>query len=291
MTKAKAKAATKPRRATKAFTAANQNKQPAQVAVIRLRGVVAPLDEGEGPFISWDKYRDTIIKAFDCKETAAVVLDMECPGGSVAETELLASEIRRQADRTKKLVYAFARGSMASGGYWIACAADMIFALPTSSVGSIGVRMDIVNESKRDKMKGYQYVTLTAGQNKNELDTHKPFKPAELARAREELKYLHNEFITWVAARRGEALKGTAESWATGECWFGRQALEKGLVDGVGHMMDILPKLLNRPVVLKEFSEDKSREETLRKLTDLLEQEAAAASARKPKKNVRRLTP
>jgi len=116
------------------------------VSVIDLKGAIMPGGGGGGPLgggsavINHDKLREAIDKAFAPPGLIAVALDINCPGGSPAQSEMIANHIRARAIERGVPVYAFAQDVAASGGYWLACAADKIYAQGrTSIVGSIGV--------------------------------------------------------------------------------------------------------------------------------------------------------
>jgi ClpP class serine protease len=127
----------------------------------------------------------------------------------------------------------------ASGGYWLACAADEIFACPTSLVGSIGVISGGFGLTGLIERFGIERRLHTAGENKARLDPFQPEKPEDVEWLLGMQGELHQLFIEWVRARRGSALDESAELF-TGEVWTGRRALELGLIDGIGTAHDVL---------------------------------------------------
>ena len=132
-----------------------------------------------------------------------VILDIESPGGSPVQSDLIASLIRRRAEEQKLRVHAVIREVGASGGYWLACAADEIHANPMSIVGSIGVRGGGFGFPDMLARFGVERRLYTAGSNKARLDPFSPEKPEDVAFVQELLDALHERFKGWVRTRRG----------------------------------------------------------------------------------------
>lgn len=227
--------------------------EPVEVAVIALHGGITREPDEPGAYISWDTHRDAIAAAFACESAQAVVLDIDCPGGSPAETYLLAHEIKRQAALHNKPIYAFVRSIAASGGYWLASTADEIYALPVSEIGSIGVVNEGFGYHRQMKKNGVERRVFTAGKNKVTLDPYQRLKPQHVKAVQSELKDLHKEFIKAVKDYRGDRLDTSDKKIMTGAVWMGRKALKRGLIDGLGDMADILPKLMESPVIFTRF--------------------------------------
>ena len=136
-------------------------------------------------------------------------------------------------------VLAFCEDVAASGGYWLACAADEIYAHPTSLVGSIGVISQGFGLDGLIERFGVQRRLYTAGTSKSRLDPFLPEKPEDVEWLRGLQDELHEMFRRWVTDRRGDRLKGGDELF-TGEVWTGARALEMGLIDGLGTPRGVL---------------------------------------------------
>ncbi len=204
------------------------------VSLIRLHGVItaasAPLPRS---VINAAAVEKTLERAFAPEGLAAVALLVNSPGGSPTQSALVADRIRQLADETKVPVLAFCEDVVASGGYWLACAADEIYAHATSLVGSIGVISQGFGLDGLIERFGVQRRLYTAGTSKSRLDPFLPEKQEDVRWLRGLQDELHGLFRGWVAERRGDRLRGGDELF-TGEVWTGARALELGLVDGLG---------------------------------------------------------
>jgi signal peptide peptidase SppA len=179
----------------------------------------------------------TLERAFAPDGLAAVALLVNSPGGSPTQSALVADRIRGLAKEHDVPVLAFCEDVAASGGYWLACAADEIYAHPTSLVGSIGVISQGFGLDGLIERFGVQRRLYTAGESKSRLDPFLPEKPEDVEWLRNLQDQLHEMFRDWVTARRGDRLKGDL---FTGEVWTGARALEIGLVDGLGTARGVL---------------------------------------------------
>ena len=164
---------------------------------------------------------------------AAVALLVNSPGGSPTQSALVADRIRGLADEHDVPVLAFCEDVAASGGYWLACAADEIYAHPTSIVGSIGVISQSFGLEGLLQRIGVERRLYTAGEAKSRLDPFLPEKPEDVVWLRGLQDQLHEMFRDWVVARRGDRLASDVELF-NGEVWTGARAAELGLVDGLG---------------------------------------------------------
>lgn len=211
------------------------------VTTVDFRGVIVGSTLPRPGSITIDQATKWIVQAFNpSQRQKAVALCIDCPGGSPATTELLHRSIRHYADKTKLPVYAFAEGTAASGGYWLMCAADEVYALNTSLVGSMGVLMSGWGATEAIKKLGIERRLLTAGKLKGLMDPFKEMAPEDEAVTRELLGDLHSSFQQVVLAARQGKLKGRQEDLFSGRVWTGRQAVELGLVDGVGDMRTVM---------------------------------------------------
>ena len=187
-----------------------------------------------------DSVGDQLVKAFEAPNVVAVALRINSPGGSPVQSSRIYTAIRELAAEKKVPVYAFTEDVAASGGYYIACAADKIYADDSSIVGSVGVVGGTFGITGVLERWGLERRKYTAGARKQEIDPTLPEDPAAVARLQTVLDDIHAAFKDAVLATRGDALtaKGTdPESVFTGEIFTGRQAAALGLVDGTGASM------------------------------------------------------
>jgi signal peptide peptidase SppA len=169
-------------------------------------------------------------------EGGTLLLDIESPGGSPVQSDLIAARIRRQAEEKKVRVVAVIGEVGASGGYWLACAADEIVANPMSVVGSIGVIGGGFGVGTALARLGLQRRRYTAGRNKARLDPFAPEKPEDVAFVHDLLAQLHERFKAWVRARRGNKLPQDEEKVFDGGWMLGERALALGLIDRLGDL-------------------------------------------------------
>jgi signal peptide peptidase SppA len=177
-----------------------------------------------------------LTRAFGYDRLRAVVLLINSPGGSPTQSALVADRIRGLADLKHVPVLAFCEDVAASGGYWLACAADEIVAHPTSLVGSIGVVSQGFGLHGLLERFGVERRLYTAGANKSRLDPFLPEREDDVVWLRSMQTELHGMFRDWVCSRRGDRLVTGQQDLFTGEVWSGRRALELGLVDRLGTM-------------------------------------------------------
>lgn len=207
-------------------------KSPPLVAVLRLEGSI-----GTGPRgLSDASMAPLIERAFRRGKPAAVALQINSPGGSPVQSSLIASRIRRLAEETETPVYAFVEDLAASGGYWLAAAADEILIDRASILGSIGVIAATFGFPGAMEKIGVERRVHTAGKAKSFLDPFRPEKPEDVARLTDLLEQMHTVFKAHVTDRRGARLP-QGEDLFTGEVWIGQAAIDKGLADGIGHLV------------------------------------------------------
>jgi signal peptide peptidase SppA len=210
------------------------------VAVVKLHGVItpspSPLARGA---INLTAVESALTRAFGHDRLKAVALLINSPGGAPTQSGLVAERIRQLADEKGVPVLAFCEDVAASGGYWLACAADEIFAHRTSMVGSIGVISGGFGFTGLLERFGIERRLHTAGANKSRLDPFSPEKPEDVEWLKKMHTQLHDLFVSWVKERRGERLTGT-EDLFTGDVWLGAKAAELGLIDGLGSLRQII---------------------------------------------------
>jgi signal peptide peptidase SppA len=224
------------------------------VSVVRLDGVigdVGPLRRG----LTLAHLAPVLERAFVPKEQAAVALVVNSPGGSPVQSSLIGKRIRDLAAEKKVPVLAFCEDVAASGGYWLACAADEIFADESSIVGSIGVVYSGFGLHEFIQRHGVERRLHTAGDRKVLLDPFSPEREDGVAHLKAIQAEIHDSFKAMVRARRGDRLKGPEEELFSGAFWAGRRALEHGLVDGIGDLRGVLRARYGDKVRLRVVAE------------------------------------
>jgi len=206
------------------------------VPVVRLSGVIAAGGMLGNRGLSIETAAPLLKRAFDMRGIKAVALAINSPGGSPVQSALIGQRIRLLADEKGLQVIAFVEDVAASGGYWLACAADEIVADASSIVGSIGVISAGFGFQDLLARWGIERRLHTSGERKSMLDPFRPEKPEDLERLRRLQAEIHDGFKDWVRTRRAARLKGDDATLFSGEFWTGRRGLELGLVDGLGEL-------------------------------------------------------
>lgn len=221
---------------------------PPLVNVVRLTGLIG----GGGRLAAGmtdAALAPVIERAFRRGRPKAVALVVNSPGGSPVQSSLIAARIRRLAGERQLRVHAFVEDVAASGGYWLATAADDIFIDATSIVGSIGVVSAGFGLAGLIEKAGVERRLHTAGRSKSLLDPFLPEKAEDVARLKALIEPMHATFIAHVRARRGARLADHPDLFA-GEVFVGQRAVELGLADGIGHLVPRLKQLYGERVVL-----------------------------------------
>lgn len=227
-------------------------------ALIDISGVI-----DDGGKADADDIATSLNEAFKDKNTQGIILRINSPGGSPVQSAYVYDEITRLRHKHPTIkVYAVCVDICASGAYYMAAAADEIYANQSSIVGSIGVLMDGFGFVDTLQKVGVQRRLITAGQHKGFLDPFSPLKPEDQQFAQKMLANVHQQFINSVKAGRGKRIKETPETFS-GLAWDGMQAKELGLIDGFGsagfvareiiqndHIMDFTVK----PNYLEQFA-------------------------------------
>lgn len=229
-------------------------KSPPLVSVIRLQGMIAA--QSRGATLNDAGLAGMIQKAFTKGKPTAVALVINSPGGSPSQSSLIASRIRRLAEEKDVKVYAFVEDVAASGGYYIACAADEIWVDRHSIIGSIGVISAGFGLDQFIERHGIERRVYTAGKSKSLLDPFRPENPEDVVRLKEIQEHIHTAFIDHVKARRGDKLNTESELF-DGSVWVGGQAIDTGLVDGVGHLVPKMKEIFGKDVVLRPYQQRK----------------------------------
>jgi protease-4 len=183
---------------------------------------------------SADNVTNALQSAFKDKNTQGVILRVNSPGGSPVQAGIIYDEIRRLRDLYPDIpMYAVVEDICASGGYYIASAADKIYVDKASLIGSIGVLMDGFGFVDTMQKLGVERRVFTSGENKAFLDPFSPLQPRQVAQAKELLGEIHQQFIEVVRKGRGKRLQESSELFS-GLVWTGAKSVELGLTDGLG---------------------------------------------------------
>jgi protease-4 len=199
-------------------------------ALVKLEGVIAP-----GEKAAADTVVEGLRDAFEDDNTKAVILKINSPGGSPVQSSDMYKEIVRLREKYPDIpLYAVVSDICASGGYYVAAAADRIYVNESSIVGSIGVLMNGFGFVEAMEDLGIERRLMTAGQHKGILDPFSPMSAFDREHTRELLDDLHAIFVDAVKTGRGERLRGADEVLFSGLFWSGRESIELGLADEIG---------------------------------------------------------
>lgn len=230
---------------------------PPVISVIRLTGVIGHVG-GFRKGLSLTSLASTIHHAFEAKRVKAVALSINSPGGSPVQSSLIAKRIRQKAAEKNIPVIAFVEDVAASGGYWLACAADEIIADPSSIVGSVGVVTAGFGFQDAIARLGIERRVHTQGTRKAMLDPFRPEDPDDIKRLLSLQADMHSAFKDLVRERRGGRLKGSEDDLFNGDIWSGKSALDLGLIDGLGDLRSTCRDRYGERVRFKVMGERKS---------------------------------
>jgi protease-4 len=229
-------------------------------ALVELKGLIA-----EGTDADAEEINGLLQSAFEDKNTKGVILEINSPGGTPVQAKAIYDEILRLREKYPETkLYAVVTDLCASGGYYVASAAEEIYASEASIVGSIGVRMDGFGFQKVMEKLGVERRTLTAGENKALLDPFAPQNPEQQAHLQGMLDQVHQLFINDVKAGRGDRLK-ESDALFSGLIWSGEASLNLGLIDGYGSTDSVARELIGeenvvsfspRQTLLEQLTED-----------------------------------
>ena len=198
-------------------------------------------------------------KLFSDKKAPAVALIINSPGGSPTQSSLIAEKIINLAKEKNKKVYAFVEDVAASGGYWLACAADEIYLDLNSIVGSIGVISPGFGFVDLIKKIGVERRVYTSGKSKSFLDPFKEEKKEDIDRLKSIQELIHENFIEYVKSRRGSKLLSYAEDEIfSGLFWVGKKGVDLGLADGIGSINQIIREKYGNKAKIKIIDQKKS---------------------------------
>jgi len=221
------------------------------VSVLRLSGTIAA--GGRGAALNDTILAPMIERAFRRGKPAGIALVINSPGGSPVQSSLIGARIRRLADEKDIPIYAFVEDVAASGGYWLASAADEIWVDPSSVIGSIGVISSNFGFHELIGKYGIERRVHTAGKSKSMMDSFQPEKPADVKKLKSILEQIHQTFITQIKDRRGEKLSKERDLF-TGDIWVGQQGVDVGLADGIGHLVPKMKEVFGEKVRLVPYT-------------------------------------
>ena len=238
-------------------------KRAPRVPLVRLTGMISADSSALRRGLSLAASAPLLEQAFSMPRAKAVALAINSPGGSPVQSSLIAARIRELAAEKELPVLAFVEDVAASGGYWLASAADEIYADKASIIGSIGVISAGFGFTEAIAKLGVERRVYTAGENKSILDPFKPEDPADVARLDDILNGLHGIFRGQVESRRGAKLKAGDPDLFSGAFWTAEAALERGLIDGIGHFRPLLRERFGEKVRIVPI---KAKQPLLRRL-------------------------
>ena len=229
-------------------------------ALVDLQGVIA-----HGNQASADNVVAGLRAAFENDSTAGVILRINSPGGSPVQAGYINDEILRLREKYPKIpLYAVIEDICASGGYYVAAAADKIYADKASIVGSIGVRMDSFGFVDAMNKLGIERRLLTAGANKGFLDPFSKLEPAHVEHIHKLLAEVHQQFINTVLKKRRDKLSKDPDLFS-GLVWTGERGLELGLIDEFGSSAGVARDVIGAEKIVDFTPRDYSIEGLLKR--------------------------
>lgn len=234
-----------------------EQKKPV-VPVLRLSGVITPRINPYGESISYEGLSKQIERAFTTYGAKAVAITVNSPGGAAVQSAMIAGRIRELAQEHDLPVYTFIEDVAASGGYWLACAGDKIYAWESSIVGSIGVISAGFGLNRFIAEHKIERRVYTAGKNKSFNDPFMPEDKDDVARLKTLQQDIHENFKNWVRERRGDTLKTRSKGLFEGEFWAGEKAAEIGLIDGIGSLRRVMRDEFGDDTVFKKIDVSRS---------------------------------
>lgn len=223
------------------------------IPVVQLHGAIMSGGSRFRPALNLASVGPLLEKAFKLKDSPAVALTINSPGGSPVQSRMIYQRIRTLAEEHNKTVLVFVEDVAASGGYMIAIAGDEIIADPTSIVGSIGVVSGGFGFPELLKKLGVERRVYTAGENKVMLDPFQPEKASDIEYLKTLQLDIHDVFITMVKERRGIRLVDDAQVFS-GLFWTGRKSFELGLIDGLGSLRETIKARYGKTAKLELIS-------------------------------------
>lgn len=223
------------------------------IPVVQLHGAIMSGGSRFRPALNLASVGPQLERAFKLKDSPAVALTINSPGGSPVQSRMIYQRIRTLAEEHNKTVLVFVEDVAASGGYMIAVAGDEIIADPTSIVGSIGVVSGGFGFPELLKKLGVERRVYTAGENKVMLDPFQPEKASDIEYLKTIQLDIHDVFIDMVKQRRGIRLVDD-ETVFSGLFWTGRKSFELGLIDGLGSLRETIKARYGKTAKLELMS-------------------------------------
>jgi protease-4 len=237
-------------------------------ALVEVKGLIAP-----GTDSSADKVTLALQTAFKDKNTQGVIMRINSPGGSPVQAQSIFDEVKRLRQKYPNTpLYAVVEDLCASGGYYVAAAADKIYVAKGSLIGSIGVRMDNFGVTGLMEKIGVERRLLTAGENKAMLDPFLPVDEKQKEYALQMIQEVHKQFIGDVREGRGKRLKENPDLF-TGLIWSGAKSVELGLTDAFGGLDFVAREIIKAEDIVDFTQKDNIAEKFARRFG------AGAASA------------
>jgi signal peptide peptidase SppA len=224
-------------------------KQKPLISVLRLQGVIGKVGPGRSG-MTLEALNESIESAFDRPQLTAVCLIINSPGGSPVQSEIIADRILELAKEKSVTVYSFIEDVAASGGYWLACCGDEIYASKSSIIGSIGVISSGFGLQEAIKKIGIERRVITQGVNKSVLDPFMPVKKSDVDILIRIQKEAHTNFIDHIKSRR-KKLNAKDEVLFSGEFWGGKTSADLGLIDGIDNMYNFIEKKFGKEVKIE----------------------------------------
>lgn len=205
------------------------------VSLVRLDGMIGP-----GEYFSAENVIPLLKEAFEDKDAKGVVIDIDSGGGTPVQASIIHDAIDYLKKRHHKKVVVVGEDMLASGAYYVAVAADKIYVNPNTITGSIGVIMKGFGFPDAIHKLGIERRVITAGANKDRLDPFLPQTTEDVAKIRQVIGEVHQNFIQVVQAGRKGKLHADPRELFSGDFWSGETALKLGLVDGLGNLSDVV---------------------------------------------------
>lgn len=215
------------------------------VAILQIEGIIAKrmsmfMDISGGTSIQ-NMERD-FIQAINDPEINAIILNIDSPGGTVDGIQGFASMIYQA--RGKKQIVAYTDGMMASAAYWIGSSADRVYiAGDTTQVGAIGVVAAHIDKSKAEEKIGIKTTEIVAGKYKRIASQYSPLTEEGRAYLQEQVDYFYSIFVDEIAKNRRVSPEKVAKEMSEGKVFFGKQAIDVGLADGVSTLSALIDQL------------------------------------------------
>jgi signal peptide peptidase SppA len=227
------------------------------VAVIRLEGVIGKAGAMKSG-LTISSLNKLIEKMFKLPRLDAVCLCINSPGGSPVQSELISKRIISLAKELEVTVYSFIEDIAASGGYWLACSGDKIFANKSSIIGSIGVISSGFGFHGAIEKLGIERRVITEGKNKSVLDPFQPVKASDVKLVKDLQKNIYAHFTDTIKERRKGRITQTDDIIFNGEFWTGQKALDYGLIDGIDDLYSFIYKRYGKEVKIEYIEQQQS---------------------------------